>query len=253
MLLILLYHRAIDCQYGNPASTLRSHFSQLRQRFQASLPGEALRPGHLNLCLTFDDASADFFGYVFPLLQEFSLRAVLAVPTAFIVEKTSLSLEDRMAVPCDQAMGGELFRTRAPFCTWEELKLMAASGLVEVASHSHHHIDLTLPESDAKSEAVRSKMILEQRLGRAASTFAFPFGKVNSQTYGIIRQHYRYAMRIGGALNAGWSPKRQPLCRVGADRVSDIGQLTRWHRLARYGLKWAANGVRAATGKWDAR
>jgi peptidoglycan/xylan/chitin deacetylase (PgdA/CDA1 family) len=253
MLLILLYHRAVDCQYGNAVATLRAHFGYLSRRFPTALPGEALRPGRLNICLTFDDATADFFGCVFPLLREFSLRAVLAVPTGFIVEKTSLSLEERMGVPGDQAMAGELFRTKAPFCTWEELKLMAASGLVEVASHSHQHIDLTRPESDARSEAVRSKTMLEQRLGRPVSTFVFPFGKVDSQTYGIIRQHYQYAMRIGGALNAGWSPKRQPLCRVGADRVPDIGSLTRWPSLARYGLKWAANGVRATTGKWDAR
>ena len=89
------------------------------------MSGADTAPG---LALTFDDAYADFYAYVYPLLQEFSLRAVLAIPTAFIIERTVLSLPERMAVAGEQAMQGGVFRTKAPFCTWDELRLMAGSG-----------------------------------------------------------------------------------------------------------------------------
>ncbi len=214
MLLILMYHRAVEGHYSNPVSVLRSHFSYFREHYPVVLPGETLAPRRLNLCLTFDDAYADFYAYVFPLLQEFSLRAVLAVPTAFIIERTLLGLADRIAVDEDQAMHGDLFGAKAPFCTWEELRLMAGSGLVEVASHSHRHVDMTHPANDPAVEALRSKTLLEQQLNRRVSTFVYPFGKVNAWAHHQVTQHYAYAMRIGSALNASWAPRRQPLCRV---------------------------------------
>jgi peptidoglycan/xylan/chitin deacetylase (PgdA/CDA1 family) len=253
MLLILMYHRAVEGHYSNPVSVLRSHFSYLREHYPVVLPGEALAPRRLNLCLTFDDAYADFYAYVFPLLQEFSLRAVLAVPTAFIIESTVLGLPDRLAVAEEQAMQGELSRAKAPLCTWEELRLMAGSGLVEVASHSHHHVDLTHPGTDPAAEALRSKTLLEQQLDRRVSTFVYPFGRVNARAHHLVTQHYAYAMRIGSALNATWTPRRQPLCRVSADRVADIARLLRWDRLTGYAFKWFGNGVRSALGKWHAR
>jgi peptidoglycan/xylan/chitin deacetylase (PgdA/CDA1 family) len=253
MLLILMYHRAAEGYYSNPVSVLRSHFSWIRERYPVVLPGEALAPRRLNLCLTFDDATADFYAYIFPLLQEFSLRAALAVPTAFIVESTVMGLPDRIAVPEKQSMQGDAFCTKVPFCTWAELRLMAGSGLVEVASHSHQHVDLTLPGSDPSVEALRSKTLLEQQLGRRVSTFVYPFGGVNARAHQLVTKHYDYAIRIGSALNANWTPRRQPLCRVGADRVVEIERLVRWDRLTGYAFKWFANGVRAALGKWRER
>jgi peptidoglycan/xylan/chitin deacetylase (PgdA/CDA1 family) len=253
MLLILMYHRAAEGHYSNPVSVLRSHFSYIRERYPVVLPGEALAPRRLSLCLTFDDAYADFFAYVFPLLQEFSLRVVLGVPTAFIIERTALGLPERLAVAEKQAMQGELFRSKAPFCTWAELRLMAGSGLVEVASHSHGHVNLTLPGSDPAAEALRSKTLLEQQLDRRVSTFVYPFGSVDARAHQQVTQHYAYAMRIGSALNANWNSRRQPLCRVSGDRVADIRRVLRWNRLAGYAFKWFGNGLRSALGKWQER
>jgi peptidoglycan/xylan/chitin deacetylase (PgdA/CDA1 family) len=249
MLLILMYHRAAEGHYSNPVSVLRSHFSYIRERYPVVLPGEALTRRRLNLCLTFDDAYADFYAYIFPLLQEFSLRAVLGVPTAFIVESTALGFPERIAVAEAQSMQGEVFRAKVPFCTWAELRLMADSGLVEVASHSHGHVNLTLPGSDPAAEALRSKTLLEQQLDRQVSTFVYPFGSVDTRAHQEVTRHYAYAMRIGSALNVNWNSRRQPLCRVSADRVADIERVLSWDRLTGYAFKWLGNGGRSALGK----
>lgn len=252
MLLILMYHRAGSTLHGNSVSVLRSHFETIRRRFPVVLPGEPLRSGGLNLCLTFDDATVDFYARVFPLLEEFSLRALLAVPTSFIVENTDLSYDERLSAPQERPMAGETVRERVPFCTWRELERMAASGLVQIASHSHTHQDMTDPEVDVDFEARHSKAILEQRLHCRVTTFVYPFGKVDGFAHQRVGRYYPFAVRIGFALNRGWSPRHQPLCRVEADRVADIDRLFRWDRLLSYGLKWTANGVRAALGKWRA-
>jgi peptidoglycan/xylan/chitin deacetylase (PgdA/CDA1 family) len=255
MLLILMYHRAVDCRLGNPVSVLRAHFAHLRDRCNVVLPGDALFPQRLNVCLSFDDAYADFHGLVLPLLKEFSLHALLAVPTAFVIEKTDRGLNERLSgSPADDAaMQGGVFRENAPFCTWEELREIAASGLVQIASHSHRHADLTRPDVDVEFEVSHSKALLERRLGLPVSTFVYPFGRVNARSYSATAALYSYAVRIGSALNRDWRPQRQPLCRVAADGVPDIARLLSRRSLARFEAKRLANGIRAALGKWEPR
>jgi peptidoglycan/xylan/chitin deacetylase (PgdA/CDA1 family) len=251
MLLILMYHRAVEGPYGNSVKTLRCHLDHLRATYPVVLPGEPLAAGRLSICLTFDDAFADFYVYVFPLLKDLSLRAVLSVPTGFIVPETKLQLEERLAVKSEEAMRGRTFQLKAPFCTWAEIREMADSGLVAVASHSHQHVDLTKPTTDSEFEVVQSKRVLERQVGKAISTFVYPFGRVNGPVHILVKQHYEFAMRIGAALNTSWMPSRQPLCRVGADGVEDIRKVLRWDRLARYRLKSWANVARAVCQKWD--
>src|SRR5215467_6517495 len=142
MLLILMYHRAVAGPYGNSPEILRSHFAHLRRTYPVVLPGETLEANRLSVCLTFDDAFVDFYAYVFPLLKEYSLRAVLSVPTGFIVPTTNNGLEERLSVSPEEAMRGRTFQLKVPFCTWAELREMSDSGLVAIASHSHQHVDM---------------------------------------------------------------------------------------------------------------
>lgn len=251
MLIILGYHRAGVGRYSNPVPVLRSHFEFIRRKFHIVLPGEPLHPRRLNVCLVFDDGFADFLYRIYPLLEEFSIKAVLAVSTGFIIESTSLSLEERLDTPELHVDLRGCFREKAPFCTWEELQRMASGGLIHIASHSHSHVDLTRPEVDPVFEAAESKRIIEERLKCRVSTFVYPFGKVDARVHRAVRQSYDFSMRLGSALNGGWSSRRQPLCRVQADNVADISNLVRCDRLLLYWLKRVGNGVRAALGKWD--
>jgi peptidoglycan/xylan/chitin deacetylase (PgdA/CDA1 family) len=185
------------------------------------------------------------------LLEKLSLRALLAVPTAFIVPQTSLPVQERLSVTQNEAMQGDLFKARVPFCTWEELRRMVSSGSVQVASHSHRHPDLRRNDVDVEFEASHSKSLLEQNLGCRVATFVYPFGSVNARSHATVMRHYSFALRVGSALNSGWYPRRQPLCRVEADNAPDLARQLRWNRLAALGLKWMANGLRAAAGKWQ--
>jgi peptidoglycan/xylan/chitin deacetylase (PgdA/CDA1 family) len=251
MLLILGYHRTEYGRYSNPVPVLRSHFEHVKRNFNVVLPGEPLHPRRLNVCITFDDAFVDFYAHVFPLLGEFSIRALLGVSTAFILESTGRSMEDRLSTPEEHATHWDRLWTKAPFCTWEELDRMAASGLVQIASHSHRHIDMTHPDANAALEAVESKNLLERRLKCHVSTFVYPFGKVNPASHLVVRRNYDFSMRLGSALNFGWSSWKQPLCRVQADNVSDIAKHLRRGRLMLFRLKGFANLLRAGLGKWD--
>lgn len=252
MLLILMYHRAGDAALGagNSPAVLEQHFEHLCEQTVVTIPGEKLASGRLNVCLTFDDAYADFYFHVFPLLQKYSLRAVLAVPTKFILDETSLSLEKRLAMRESEAMCGEMYRTHAPFCTWAELREMQASGLVYIASHSHGHLNMKDAETDVEFEARHSQVLIEKNLSRRPDTFIYPYGSVNHRARQAVRRHYEFDLRVGAALNSDWQPNHQPLCRVGADNTPDLAPLLRWDSLTELGLKMFANRLRAAIGKW---
>jgi peptidoglycan/xylan/chitin deacetylase (PgdA/CDA1 family) len=114
------------------------------------------------IALTFDDGFREVHGLVLPVLRQLHLRATAYLVTAHI-GGTSRWL----------AADGEADR---PLMSWTEVRELAAEG-VEIGSHSHRHLQLDLlPLADARDEIVRSKRILEDGLGQAVTTFAYPYG-----------------------------------------------------------------------------
>jgi peptidoglycan/xylan/chitin deacetylase (PgdA/CDA1 family) len=123
--------------------------------------GEATLPEH-PVVLTFDDGFADFYTAALPVLERYKFAATLYIATAFI-GGTSRWMHSE----------GEMER---PMLTWDQLAEVSARGIECGAhSHSHPHLDLLLP-SVAREEITRCKEILEDRLARPISTFAYPFG-----------------------------------------------------------------------------
>lgn len=190
-----------------PLEVLRSHFSWIQKNAYCVLPGEPTKLGKPNILLCFDDAYFSFFHFVYPLLKEFSLRALLAVPTHYIAESTSLSPSTRLSVPFSLRMQEGVFEHSAPFCTWLELKEMVLSGHVQVASHGVRHANLNFSFVDLYKEIVSSKNTLEAKLPQVISSFVFPFGKTSSQTIQLVHHHYAYAFRMGEGANRSWHMK----------------------------------------------
>jgi peptidoglycan/xylan/chitin deacetylase (PgdA/CDA1 family) len=61
--------------------------------------------------------------------------------------------------------------------TWEGLKAMSDSGLVEVGAHTVNHPCLAdLPSDEAEWEMVQSRRLIEERVGCPVRHFAFPYG-----------------------------------------------------------------------------
>jgi len=223
MLLALMYHRVelgprID-KYSNSLEMLREHFLFLKEHYSIVLPGDPLPKRRLAVCLTFDDATFDFYHYIYPILKELKIRALLGVPVGYILESTSLSVAERLSVPYSLMMQEGFFEQKVPFCTWQELNEMVASGWVEMASHSYLHCNLTFSFVDLNREVVRSKEILENKLSQPVSSFIYPFGKMTLALQEYVSQHYPYAFRIGSALNFGWGNGQKPINRVSADNL----------------------------------
>jgi peptidoglycan/xylan/chitin deacetylase (PgdA/CDA1 family) len=139
--------------------------------------------------LTFDDGYADFYTKALPALKRHGFTATLYVATAF-VGGTSRWLQHM----------GEGMR---PMLTWEQLVEISTSG-IECAAHTHTHRPLDmLPLSVVRDEIVRSKDLLEERLGQQVSSFAYPFGYYSARVRQIVRAaDYASACAVKGALSS---------------------------------------------------
>lgn len=237
MLLAIMFHRVGEGKHANSLEMLHEHFLFLKEHYPLVLPNDPLPEGKLSVCLTFDDASFDFYHYVYPLLKELNIRALLGVPVHYILETTTLSPLERLQVPYSLAMQEGFFEQKAPFCTWKELQEMVQSGLVEVASHGYLHCNLTFDFVDLQREIIRSKEMIESKLSQAVSSFIYPFGKVTPAIHEYVSQHYPFAFRIGSALNWGWGKGNCPLNRVIGDQMPSPSGLFSFWRLGKYFFK----------------
>jgi peptidoglycan/xylan/chitin deacetylase (PgdA/CDA1 family) len=198
--------------------------------------------------LTFDDGFADFHKEALPVLQHYGMVATLYISTAFI-SGTSRFLQREQET--DRLM-----------LTWEQLIDISACG-VECGAHSHRHLQLdVVPTNIARAEITHSKEVLEEKLNRRVTSFAYPYGYYRPVVQQLVREAgylsacaVRYAMSspnddlyalsrliVPGDTNlqqfaellAGRGPQRNPAY----ERVRALA----W-RCARYGLRAWEQGL----------
>lgn len=69
----------------------------------------------------------------------------------------------------------------------DEVKWLAATGVFEIGAHTETHPFLPdLNTSEQLTEIGNSKLRLEELLGEAVTSFAYPYGALNAETSGIL-------------------------------------------------------------------
>ena len=216
---VLSYH---DIQDSIPVNTrtltlsseeLVAQFSWLKSHGYQPVSLDALlaaRDGRRGLpdkpvLLSFDDGYQSMYSRVFPLLKLYNYPAVLALVSEWMEAKpgTAIASDD-----------GQLRREQ--LLSWEQVREMEKSGLVEVISHSHRlHSGIGVnPQGNVQAapaarlydplnkryetdeqyrrritaDLQRSIQILEQRLGRKPRALAWPYGSYTQEAVEIADQ-----------------------------------------------------------------
>jgi peptidoglycan/xylan/chitin deacetylase (PgdA/CDA1 family) len=185
---ILIYHYIGG--NPNPADTARYALSVTPDKFNAQmkyLAENGYTPITLNILyaiyngtaqapakpivLTFDDGYVDFYYNAFPILQSYGFHAVAFLPTGLI----------------DNYPGFHM--------TWDQVRQINSSGLIDFESHSVSHPNLnSLGSTRLTQELVDSKATLESEIGHPVNFIAYPYGASSSR----VQTAARNAGYLGG-------------------------------------------------------
>jgi peptidoglycan/xylan/chitin deacetylase (PgdA/CDA1 family) len=209
---ILIYHRVgggSGLQVDLPAEQFRRQMETLAEQGRAISIDEAVdwlsggRPACDNpVVVTFDDGTEDVVDVAVPILQQYAIPAVLYAATDFIER-------------------GRLFPYSGKPASWTGLRDAMSTGLMTIGSHTHTHalLDRLSPQA-IEDELVRSRSLIQDRLGVPGDHFAYPKAVRGSvQAESAVRKHFRSAA-------------------LGGNRANDFGR-TDLHRLARSGIQVA--------------
>ena len=228
----IMYHHVNSDRCSNDLAIFEEHLKYIKNNFKTIFPGEEITSK--SVCLTFDDAYADFYFLIFPLLKKYNLKALLAIPSKYILDDTDEEAENRMNFEHN-----DLFENyqKATFCTYKELKQMQESGLVVFGSHSHSHVNLLEANVDLDLELRVSKEILEDKLNTKIDSFVFPFGKYNQNILKESKKYYQYNFRIGNAIHKDFSGINGAIYRVDGDNLKTADEIFKTTKLLKYKFK----------------
>lgn len=141
----------------------------LRTLIERVAHGDEVR---LCIALTFDDGYEDMYEVVFPLIQKMHIPISIFLSTGQV---------------------GRAFPTSSgstlPMLTWEQIREMNSSGLVEFLPHGRmHHALPALSAAEMKEEIMGSVDDLERQLGSASRIYAYAKGKYNAETLRILSE-----------------------------------------------------------------
>ncbi|MCK5718529.1 MAG: poly-beta-1,6-N-acetyl-D-glucosamine N-deacetylase PgaB [Thiomargarita sp.] len=207
--------------------TLGKHFAWLKSKgynpisvddILATRDGIRLLPDKAVL-ITFDDGYNSFYHKIFPLLKLYNFPAVLAVVGSWMEKPLNESFQY-----------GTKLKSRKHLVTWEQVREMQASGLVEIASHSYNlhrgitsnsqgntqaaavsrHYDAeTGYETDADykqriyEDLKKSSEVIEKYTGIKPRVMVWPYGHFNGLS---VDAAIAAGMPITMTLESGYAP-----------------------------------------------
>ena len=194
---ILMYHHVVPD--GEPCNSVTVCVSRLENDlkylaengYTAVLPRElasGMKLPEKAVMITFDDGYASNYDLLFPLLQKYQLKAVISV----IVSATDSG--------------------NPSFCSWDMLREMADSGLIEIGSHTYN---LHNPENEGyvnaggtngvqrlpgeSSAAFQARVLddiqrsydrITEELGVTPVCFAYPYGATEPSAKDYIEERF---------------------------------------------------------------
>jgi peptidoglycan/xylan/chitin deacetylase (PgdA/CDA1 family) len=133
------------------------------------------------VALTFDDGYESVYREAWPRLKEYGFSATIFLVTGYCNRNNQWSSQ-AASVPV------------RPLMTWAQVEEIAAAGW-SLGAHTQTHPALSqLRPKEAEQEMVSSQSEIVERVGQAATVFAYPYGAVTPQVKEMARRNFRAAV-----------------------------------------------------------
>lgn len=195
---------------------------------RSALRGDRPLPPH-PVVITFDDGFADTLTEAAPVLARHGLPSTVYVTTGVVGGSSPGG--DRML-------------------EWPQVEELAALGH-EIGGHTHTHPQLdTVSRTVAGREIRVCKQVLEQRLGGAVRSFAYPFGYSDARVRRLVRAAgYESACSVKNAFSPPTDPAYS-IARLAVTAHTTDARIRRW--LGGGGARVAFPGDTALERTWRA-
>ena len=134
------------------------------------------------VAITFDDGFRNFFEHALPVLQRHGFPA-----TVFVVSEYCGGYNEWPSQPHHHGI------PRLELMSWAELEQISQAG-VSIGCHTATHPYLSRISAAALEEELhRSRSAMEQKIGAAIDTFAYPYGDSTPQVRQAVGRYFRLA------------------------------------------------------------
>jgi peptidoglycan/xylan/chitin deacetylase (PgdA/CDA1 family) len=192
---ILMYHRVNDAVHKELSVTQADFLWQMeylkKKGWEVISLDEAvyrMKSGSIHkrnrlVVLTFDDGYEDFYINAFPVLSRYGYAAISYLVPGYI-DSGDVFWWD-----------GDLGESK--LMSWEQIKVLKKSELIQFGSHTMRHIDLNLLDRwEVVEELRKSKEILQQRLAQEVRHFSYPRGIATKLSRDVAFTLYDTAVSI---------------------------------------------------------
>jgi peptidoglycan/xylan/chitin deacetylase (PgdA/CDA1 family) len=181
---ILTYH-SLDHSgsvISTPPATFREQMNWLAAESIPVAPLERIRETPGAVAITFDDGFRNFFAEALPVLRQHRFPATVFVVTGFCGRRNDWPSQPRGGIPSLDLM------------SWDEVRQAERMGIA-IGCHTATHPYLSrLSKSDLEDELRGSRADIEQRIGRAVDTFAYPYGDAPAAVQQAAGRVYKLAV-----------------------------------------------------------
>lgn len=144
--------------------------------------------------LTFDDGFLNVAEHAAPVLSRLGFRATIFAVSGHCGGHNDWPSQSPQ-VP------------RMPLLSFPQLRDLASAGF-EIGSHGCRHAPLDrVSPAEAETEIAGSRRALEDGLGGAVTSFAYPYGRADAASRALVRTHYRAACSTELAAAGVWEDR----------------------------------------------
>lgn len=173
---ILMYHKTPDDFEAQLQHLIQKGYTtiSLNRLVGALKAGASLPPKPV--ILTFDDGFSDQLR-AFELLKQYNMKATFYIMPGGGASDWCIGANRQAGKPCGDA-----------YLNWNEIKMLDASGVVTIESHTQDHADLSAQNHEQLNfQLIQSKQEIEAHLGRKLHHLAYPYGSFNNDTIAAVQ------------------------------------------------------------------